>query len=106
MPATLEKCNSTNVCLLDRKIRILSPTCRIKVNMHASQEKASSLNSPQASLEGSSVTDTPAPISSDPNVSGSTQHQDTGKVAAVDLMPTGSNTTLYQASEADTSRDR
>lgn len=73
--------------------------------MHASQEKAPSLNSPQPSPEGSSVTDTSAPISSAPTDLGSTQYQESGKNAA-DLMPTVSNTSAYQASEAETSRDR
>lgn len=66
--------------------------------MHASQENASSLISPQPSREGSSVTDTSAPISSAPTDSGSSQYQDSDKTAA--------NTSVSQASEADMSRDR
>ncbi|PRQ27036.1 putative gliding motility-associated protein GldE [Rosa chinensis] len=86
--------------ILDETDEYVNIHNRIKINMHASQEKAPSLNSPQPSPEGSSVTDTSAPTDL-----GSTQYQDSGKNAA-DLMPTVSNTSAYQASEAETSRDR
>ncbi|XP_050366868.1 DUF21 domain-containing protein At1g47330 [Argentina anserina] len=87
--------------ILDETDEYVNIHNRIKVNMHASQENASS----QPSLEGSSVTDTSAPISSSTADLGSTQYQDSDKAAA-DLIPTGSNTSVSQTSEADTSRDR
>ncbi|BFG17809.1 hypothetical protein CerSpe_040820 [Prunus speciosa] len=79
-------------------------TCRIKVNMHASQEKDFHLNSPQLSPEGSSAT--PTITSSVPTDLCSTQHQDSAKVATIDPVPTSSHTPTHQGSEGDMLRDR
>lgn len=71
--------------------------------MHASQEKDFHLNSPELP-EGSSAT--PMITSSVPADSGSTQHQDSAKVATIGPMPTSSHTPTHQGSEGDMSRDR
>ncbi|TQD90127.1 hypothetical protein C1H46_024291 [Malus baccata] len=81
---------------------------RIKVNMHASQEKPSYSNPPNPSGQRSPPVNH-APLltsSSVPSYSGSTQHQDSDKVTAVDPMPKDSHTTTHQGSEGDTSRDQ
>ncbi|XP_016647978.1 PREDICTED: DUF21 domain-containing protein At1g47330 isoform X2 [Prunus mume] len=89
--------------ILDETDEYVNIHNRIKVNMHASQEKDFHLNSPELP-EGSSAT--PTITSSVPTDSGSTQHQDSAKVATIGPMPTSSHTPTHQGSEGDMSRDR
>ncbi|TQD88804.1 hypothetical protein C1H46_025693 [Malus baccata] len=77
--------------ILDETDEYVNIHNRIKVNMHASQEKPSDSNSADPSREWSSVTNAPLLTSASvPSDLGSTQHQDSA----------------HQGSEDDASRDR
>ncbi|KAM2150006.1 hypothetical protein ACFX1R_044637 [Malus domestica] len=66
--------------ILDETDEYVNIHNRIKVNMHASQEKPSDSNSADPSREWSSVTNAPLLTSASvPSDLGSTQHQDSGK---------------------------